>query len=464
MAFDFKTFGEADDTKLVPVADKTGFDFSSFGQAGATPPVVQETRSDGAFANPTSRQNKVTDFLGIKKFGQGIGQALFSFTKEKKNLDKLLAEGKIDPQIYEQITTGGLSGREVVGSALSTAGLFVPGAKAGSGVLQKSLTGAATGYVFDVASKLQAKKTGQEAFTPGIGAVVGGALPLLGKITGLGTPGKTAEGVSKKLEEINLKLSPVDKQNIAKKGDDIVGYLAKKKIIGNPEQRYLKVNNLYQKMEGRVSEVIKGSGKTFSRDQLINEIKQLPELYVDDLAEYPKVTRTVDRAIKTLQTKFPEQIPADRVNALKRAAWKAAYSKNNSQVINSAMHDLGDIFKSNLDQAIPALQRLNNEYGTLITARKLLFKAQSRNQLGLIGKGISAGAGTVVGTAIGGAAGATAGTILGPTVGQVVAGTKARSLVGAGLMKVSEVINKIPTNKAGKLEITKKALIRLLQG
>lgn len=464
MAFDFKTFGETEETKLTPVS--SGFDFSSFGDQVATvPEVVEPTRSDGAFADPTKRQEKVADFFGIKKFGEGIGKALFSFTKEKKNLDRLLAEGKIDPKTYEEITTGGLTSREVVGSAINTAATFIPGAKAGSSLVAKVGTGAAIGYAFDIGSKLQDKqKTVNEALTPGTGTVVGAVLPVVGRITGLSSPGKTAEAGAKKLEEINLRLTPTDKQNLARKGDDVVGYLARKKIVGGPEQRYLKVNNLYNKMENRVNEVVKGSGATFSRDQLIKEIQQIPELYIDDLAEYPKVSKTVERAIKTLQTKFPDQIPAERINALKRAAWKSAYSKNNSQVINSALHDIGDVFKSNLDQAVDGLQKLNNEYGILITARKLLFKAQSRNQIGLVGKGISSGAGVIAGTAIAGPAGATTGAIIGPKIGELFAGTASRSLVGAGLQKISEAINRIPTNKAGKLEITKKALIRLFQG
>lgn len=407
---------------------------------------------------------KVSRFLGVDKFARGIGKAAFGLTKEKKDLDKLLAEGKVSPEEYQNITTGGLTNREVVGSAISTGALFAPGAAKGASLAKKVAAGAATGYAFDIGSKLQDKaKSIEESLTPGLGTAVGAALPILGKITGLSDVAGNTQKAANKLEEVNLRLTPVQKQNLARKGKDVSEYLAKKQIVGSPQQRFTKVENLYQQMEKKVTGIIEGSGEKFNKGQLIEEVKRIPELYADDVAEYPGVVKRVDSVIKTLTEKFPDEIPASRFNAVKRKLYNAAYSKNNTDVVNDALHSIADVFKSNLDQKVTGLQRLNEEYAKIITAKNLLFKAQSRSQLGLIGKAISSAAGGTVGGLIGGGGGAVAGTIVGPAVGQVAAGTATRSAIGAGLQGISNVVKKIPTDKLGNLQISRKALIKLLQ-
>jgi len=68
-------------------------------------------------------------------------------------------------------------------------------------------TGAGIGYGYDVASKLEAGKTGASALTPGLGTAIGVALPLAGKVvskTGVLTSKaeKTAANLSKVEDEI----------------------------------------------------------------------------------------------------------------------------------------------------------------------------------------------------------------------------------------------------------------------
>lgn len=397
----------------------------------------------------------------LDKIGKGL-TTVFGGEKIGEAIGTQLAKAML-PKDQRQFVSPGPSGRELAGDVLQVGANFIPGVGVGAKIGTKLAVGAGTGYAFDVASKLKDKeKTALEVATPGVGTAVGTVLPVLGKIVGLTTIGKKAGSAANKLEEINLRLTSTDKQNLARTGNDAVNYLARKKIVGTPAQRFTKVDKLYNKMEDQVSKVIKDSNKTFDRNAIISEIQQIPELYVDDLAEYPRVVKAVERAVNTLQTKFPEQIPGERVNNLKRAAWKSAFSKNNSQVINNALHDIGDVFKTSLDNEVAGLQKLNKEYGTLITARKLLGKAQSRNQLGMVGKIVSSAAGGVIGS-IGGPLGAAVGATVGPAVGGVVAGTPIRSAMGAGFQTISNAIEKLPTSKSGNLQITKKALIRLLQ-
>lgn len=73
--------------------------------------------------------------------------------------------------------------KEVLGSALQTGALFLPGAGSGAGLATKALIGAGTGYALDVGSKLQNKDTSVgEALKPGVGTGVGATLPVVGAL------------------------------------------------------------------------------------------------------------------------------------------------------------------------------------------------------------------------------------------------------------------------------------------
>jgi hypothetical protein len=105
-----------------------------------------------------------------------------------------IAKARAKPEEKQFITPGPSMG-EVAGSALQSAALFIPGGKlatvgtklatkagvkVGASAIGKIGTGIAAGEVFDVASNLQQGKTGLQALTPGLGAVIGGAIPAVG--------------------------------------------------------------------------------------------------------------------------------------------------------------------------------------------------------------------------------------------------------------------------------------------
>src|SRR3990167_1446691 len=106
--------------------------------------------------------NKVADFFGAKgiteQFGADIARA------RAPEAEKGFVE-------YPKM-------KEVVGSAVQFGANFLPGAGVGAGLARKTAVGLGTGYAFDVGSQLQ---SGQEKpLTPGVGTVVGGALPGVG--------------------------------------------------------------------------------------------------------------------------------------------------------------------------------------------------------------------------------------------------------------------------------------------
>jgi hypothetical protein len=402
--------------------------------------------------------------------GQAIGSAVltpFLNDEQKARMDKSLSEdSKIQVPFFGEFIArrlkGGAEGfKQIAGETLEAGAYAVP-----SGQLAKATApafgklggqvaaGAATGYAFDAGSKLQEGASVQEALKPGVGAATGAALPFLGRIIG---------GAPKRLEEVNLRMTPTEKNILEKKGKDIAQWVASRKISGSPEVRYQKVNTIYDDLERQVSTVVDGSKITFPKVGIIDQLKAIPAKYADNLSEYDGVVSKVTRMIKTLEETRGDSISGSALNKMKRAEWKNAYNKNGSAVINEVSDDVAHSFKTILDDAIPALKKINPEYGNAIEARKILFRAINRNQTGLVGKllGMSAGAG--IGGAVGGGVGAAGGAIVGEQIAAKALGTATRSRAGAAIQSVVDILSKIPTDKDGNLQIPQKALILLLQ-
>ncbi len=171
---------------------------------------------DNNLKNIGNVTEKVTGLFGMNPLLKGTGQAIANamgtqddvikankdsvelqtklldqiktFKKAGKDTSRLEAALKdITTQIgdvggqVEDIGTQGITNKEVVGSAVSTAATFIPGVGKGASLLTKVLAGGATGYAFDVGSNLQNKdKTLGQDFTPGLGTAVGAVLPFAG--------------------------------------------------------------------------------------------------------------------------------------------------------------------------------------------------------------------------------------------------------------------------------------------
>lgn len=351
--------------------------------------------------------------------------------------------------------------KKVVGSAAQTGANFIPGAGVGAKVATKVGAGAATGYAADVGSKLQDDADVIDAAQPGVATVVGAVLPVLGKITGLSNTEKATGNVAKKLEELNMRLTPVEKQNLIRDGKNISGFLAENKIVGTPAQRYATVNILYEEAEKNVEKVIADAKLMVPKKQVMEEIAKIPDQYIDNLSEYDGVVSKVERVLKTLQTNYGDEIPAEVINTIKRNEWKNAYSKSGSEVVNEVSNDIGGILKGILDENIEGLNAINQEYGKIIAARRILFKAASRGQTGLLGKAAGLVAGTALGGAVAGPGGAAVGAFVGPQLTNAIS-TPLRSATGAGAQSISTLISKIPTDKRGYVQITRKALLQML--
>ena len=101
--------------------------------------------------------------------------------------------------------------KEVVGSAIQTGANLLPGAGVGANLATKVGVGAATGYAFDVGSKMQADKSPGQIATPGIGTAVGAGAPLA-----IAAVKPVAKVIGRLLKGLGSGLSGVSTQTIDK--------------------------------------------------------------------------------------------------------------------------------------------------------------------------------------------------------------------------------------------------------
>jgi len=140
---------------------------------------------------------KAAEMLGIDKFGKGIGQVLFSLTDDAKDIETAMNEGKITPKEYEDIMTGGVTDKEVIGGALRTgagvlsagAGQIFSPAKSVVGSIVKggveaglggagfgAVSGLATGLEKDMSATDTAKQVAKESAIGGAAGTAGGVV------------------------------------------------------------------------------------------------------------------------------------------------------------------------------------------------------------------------------------------------------------------------------------------------
>lgn len=203
--------------------------------------VVEEPQSmsyDKAIQEINKVASPVAGFTGGKQLAQGLGQTIANAGgAQDANIEALDQSMKLQSTLLKQIKdnkavgkdttrlesaltelsrhisesggemtdlgTGGLSNKEVIGSAIQLGANAIPLGKAeglvGKGLgkvvpavaekaiplVSKGIVGAAQGYAADVGTQLQdTDKTTGEAFKPGFGTVVGGAIPFVSALTG----------------------------------------------------------------------------------------------------------------------------------------------------------------------------------------------------------------------------------------------------------------------------------------
>lgn len=407
---------------------------------------------------------------GLKQVGQFIGKGIgltpdsAKQIKETKTLPTQLREGVLKPQGTAQKVG---FGAEQIGEFFIPGGAEAKGAKFGEELASKIPTLAKEApqmakfatKVAQVAAKALPKSVGagleaaakklaqtEDVKSSAEVGVLGAGATLLGEVAAP-IMQKALPGLAKKMEMINLRLTPTQKQNAEKKINDVVEYMTKNKIVGTPNYRYNHVIGELDKMEPKLQAFFEkeASGVTVKRADLIAKLKKTKDTYQNE-RDVLAIEKQLDEAIDLLKKKYPKDIPVARLNQLKRSTYKNAYNKAGDKVLDFVEHDIGDTLRVSIEDATKDLKvagkpigDFNKEYGTLINAEKLLKVAKSRAQVGLVGKVVSTIVGEGLGTAVGGPVGGAAGAVVGTTAAKGLAGTLPRSLLGATAQTISDI-------------------------
>lgn len=361
----------------------------------------------------------------------------------------------LDEKNFETTNTA-----QKVGKVAEQVGEFlVPATKVAKAVKGAGTVAKVAGQVLSDTA-VSAAQEGDVAQTAGT-SLAFSSLPFVGSLLGKYSKiGESAVKAAESLERTSLRLTPVQKQQLEKTGEDVVKFITEKKITGTPEKRFEQISELYDQTEDKVQSLIKSSNTAYSKEEFKKLVSEIPQRYAttfDNPEVYNQVVRLSDELVKYADN-FADTIPLEKVNDLKRAYMKNAFNKAGDQVTNEARLAVGETLYKDVLESIPELKGINKEYTKVIAAKKLLGKAIGRNELGLVGNLISMSAGGAVGSAVGGPMGAAVGAAVGPTVATKLAGTESRSMVGANLQRLGEYVKTLQPDKAGNLVIPKSIL------
>lgn len=223
--------------------------------------------------NFTEKLAPVLDMVfGGGKVGEAIGTKIASMSSAGKQLAEQESQGLVpagtSAETFKQPSTG-----QIAGSALQSAALFAPvgkiaggvtagaraiGMKTGVSAIGKIASGVGTGYSFDVAQNLQEGEAGLDALKPGVGAVIGGAIPVAGvakNVTLRFTQAQAPRIINSLIKPLakdfaygkNPGRAVAEEKIIANNWDDLIS-----KISNRRQEVGSKIGALGDKLEGKV--------------------------------------------------------------------------------------------------------------------------------------------------------------------------------------------------------------------
>lgn len=410
------------------------FDPTKYGATPFDPTALGATPVEQPKSGFVGGLGKVGKFLGDVTGVNAIVGASKDILLEGKGLKETLPKA--------------VGGAAKLGLTIGTLGSATP-ATVGGRVLLGATEGAGYGLAESIEKEKGLKDT---AIQTAVGGALGGAIPIT--FEALEQGGKVLlPKIAKQLEKTNLRLTPVDKRNYASKLDDVANFLRKEKIVGTPESRFLKVDKIYEGKEEALGAFLKKdlANRTISKESVVKQLNNVKRQFANE-RDVIAIQKQIDGLVETIQTRYPSNIPAWKLNNLKRSTYSNAFNKAGDKVLDDVEFAMGDRLRhiveliakggnvKNAQKLIggKTLQEFNREYGTIITARKLLKTASSRNQLGAFGRLISTIFGASVGGATGGPIGVGVGAWAGEHFGKMIAGTPTRSAIGAAAQKLSE--------------------------
>lgn len=280
--------------------------------------TTAEPKKVDTFLSGHSVLKGISDLVGTTGLAKGATQAIFlNFTKEGKDVQKMLYEGKITPEEYDNIIGGGLATKgEVVGSAIKTATTI-----GGLGTPMKSVagrigTGTAIGAGFGLGEGIEkGKNIGDVAKQTATGAVIGGAVS--GVLEGFGAVLRKISGskvVQTKAGNVyNKELQPKTKDlaNEISKGFKTFGQEVSSVVDDKGKPVYVGTyNTLLSKAKSEIStkgsqleKIIKGVPDVkITKDQIAGDIIEKMENYYGQLTptQLKQIQFEIDRMPKTM--------------------------------------------------------------------------------------------------------------------------------------------------------------------
>lgn len=488
---------------IVATLRNQGHTLEGFDEAAKTAETKLEEK-------PSEKRNaiqKIGGFLGVEELGKGISGVLFGGTKEARDLEQAgEREGSLQERVLqkireqreqgldtsrltgalqkgragreagaeteEELRTGGVTARQVLGSAAQTAltigsvGAFGGAARAGrlGAAGAKALgtqgrfatrvaTGAALGGGFGVAGAARGEGdiTVKDIATS---AAFGAAIPLGGSVLrGLG--GQISDKIPQRLIRIALKQSPKQIRG----GKDIAPFVLQKRKIGTAGKLLSDSQKNISRLGGNIKKIIRAStekGVTVKKSDVINSVvsaenqaggaitfKEVSEI-LNSLA--PQVKGLLKGRKLTLDNALLVRQSIDK-NSLGNRAFLATTVPQRVEILKSFNNILRDTIKRKAPATIPLFAEETKE----ITLREILLdKAAREGGRNLITFGDLFGA--VPGSVIGGLPG----LAIGIGARRVLASTSFLTGLGFTLSqakRLAPVINKLdPETRALVLE------------
>lgn len=410
----------------------------------------------------------ISDFIGTTGLGKGIAQGVFlKFTPEGKNLLNLVSQGKIKQEDVESIIGKTATTKEILGSAIGTAtavgGFGLRAVKGGSALSRIGKASAQLGGLGAIsggAGALQRNGSTSDIFRGAmiggtIGAAVGGTLQAGGEVLrGI------SKNVPKSLYNTSIKPTLDENRRAIKYGGKTLGEeLLDRGVAGSDKGLLRKSINNLELNEDKLQKILKNkSDKFISRTEISS--------YLDDVIKTKNATPGLAddvESIKRVLNEFPESVSLEEANVIKRNLYNALRDVSfkldpSLSTKKEAMKGLAKGIKSEIEKKVggETIKKLNQElsvYGRLYDRIvDKLARSQRNNLLGLgdFGAGI-----------LGGAASGGIGVPGAIAAKKIIGSTAIKTGAGLTVKKISDLVNKLPTDVGGK--ISKTALLKLIE-
>lgn len=347
--------------------------------------IVQKDKKQevSTFLEGHSVLKGIGDIIGVTGLGKGISQSIFlNFTPEGKNTLKLLEEGKITKDEFDNILGGGLATtREIVGSAVQT------GATLASVGLAAPKAASVAGRIAETGAKfggLSALSGGAEAFGRGAGveeitkqAATSGAIG-----TGFGVAGQAISELATYLtssavtEGIYNKALGLPKK-VVEQGKSPSKMLLEKGISGSKKSILARSQEIANSSETKIQKILESTGPgNFVSSNIQSEIRnQLRSKFANTLSDSEIDTIVEKLPLNILKKKYSVS-PAE-LNKLRReidnnflgnAKWLNESTAEKTVALKTATNVMREMVQG-VDKRLPGIF---NEYSKAITGVRSL--------------------------------------------------------------------------------------------